>query len=117
MVEKKVAPAVEVVSSSGFECTQCEFKTQDLSKMLEHERGNQHVTAFGNYQCSRCKKVVTIVPDYIDKPAPDSGLPQDNTNAVHKKFLMVKKRPSLASTRGNVAFCDDCKAVVRKEVE
>lgn len=117
MVEKKVSPGVEVVNSTKFECGLCGFETNNLNEHNEHLRLDVHPMTFGNYPCPRCKKQVTVVPDFIDKPSPDSGLPENNHDNLSKRFNMVKKRPSLASVRGNAGYCDDCKAIVRKELE
>ena len=117
MAEKKVGMTPEVVSSNQFECAQCEFKTKDLNKLNQHLLEPQHQVAFGNYQCKLCKKIVTIVPDYIDDPAPESGLDKSDSEEIHKKLVMVTKRPSLARIQGGLGTCEDCKARLKKELE
>ena len=117
MAEKKVNISPEIVSSNQFECAQCDFKTKDLNKQNQHLLEPQHQVAFGNYPCKLCGKTVTIVPDYIDKPAPGSELPEDNTKLVHEKFTMVSKRPSLGRIQGGLGTCEDCKERLKRELE
>lgn len=111
-----VGAGVEVVNSTAFECSQCGFKTQKQQEMFDHERDVLHTIASGNYPCGRCKKQVTIVPDYIDKPGKESGLPENNHDDLVKKFTMVTKKPSTASARGGSVYCEDCKKIIIKEI-
>ena len=104
MAEKKVGMSPEIVSSNQFECAQCDFKTKDLNKLNEHLLEPQHQVAFGNYPCKLCGKTVTIVPDYIDDPAPESGLDKSDAEELHKKFVMVTKRPSMARIQGGLRY-------------
>jgi hypothetical protein len=117
MVEKKAAAGVEIVSSNYFECAEHDHKTKSLDAHLKHLREEPHIMQFGSYPCQRCGKTVTVVPDYIDAPAPDSGLPKDNTKQVHKDFNMVSKRPGLNTVRGGLGTCEDCKKAVLKELQ
>lgn len=117
---KKKADIVENVSASTsaptFECGVHGHKTKDITKHLEHLNGPDHVMLQGNYPCPVCKRMVTIVPDYIDAPAPDSELPEDNTKNVHKKFLMVSKRPEQTDVNTKFAPCDDCRKELLKRL-
>ena len=118
MAEKK--SLIEGVSSTAtspvFECGQCGFKTKDLQKHQDHLIEHPHNVYSGNYPCKLCKKIVTIVPDYIDVPAPGSELPNNNQKLVHEKFKMVKKRPVQAQIAGGLGVCDDCREELRKQL-
>jgi hypothetical protein len=127
MVEKKTPPlgptksvsmAPEMVGATGFECSAHDppFKTDSIEKLNAHLREEPHEIAFGNYPCKMCGKIVTIVPDYLDKPSPGSGLPEDNTKILHEKNLMVKKRPETAQVAGGLGVCDDCRQRLRDQL-
>lgn len=123
MPEKKTVNvgANEIVSASSsgpiFECAEHKIKTKNQDAYLNHLKEVKHQLTFGNYPCKMCGRIVTVVPDYIDDPSPDSGLPKDNTKFLHNKFTMIKKRPSVNRISGGLGTCDNCKSDLVKELE
>jgi hypothetical protein len=115
---KKVA-TTEMVGATGFECGAHDtpFKTDTFAKLQQHLRDSPHELSFGNYPCKICNKTVTIVPDYLDKPSPDSGLSENNSTALHGKYTMVAKRPDTAQVAGGLGVCDDCRKRLRDQLE
>ena len=114
--EKKIAGVTEMVGATSFECSTHDIKFNKLEELQAHLKKEPHEIQAGNYPCKICGKTVTIVPDYLDKPSPGSGLPDNNTEKVHKEFLMVKKRPTSNQVTGGLGVCDTCKEELVKQL-
>jgi hypothetical protein len=114
--EKKVAGVTEIVGATSFECATHDVKFNNIQELQAHLKEETHEIGFGNYPCKICGKTVTIVPNYIDKPSPESGLPADNTEVIHKQFLMVSKRPTANQVAGGLGVCDNCKEELKKQL-
>lgn len=120
MPEKNRSSMVESVSSATtspvFECAVHKFKTKNLEEHQKHLDEVPHVLDSGTYPCKICKRVVTVIPDYIDNADEGSGFTRETVKSIKKNMVMVNKRPMLSQIDGGLGVCEPCKKTLREQL-